>query len=174
MEEQPQAELVVEKTTQEIADKKAAQTKLIAELNEQLAKVEEELEGKKYLIEGGKDMGLALHAFIMHEAKWKFTEALGVIEVVKTLESFNASKKEKDLMVGPLEIEALYYFMSKHEGVGLASAKSFIEMLRAVNPAKSRKEEDTKKYEQIVFRIQSLEHGIDPEEIKNGLEESEN
>jgi hypothetical protein len=171
VEEIQEANVVIEKSTmsdEELAKKQQTED-LLAKLQGELDKLQEELDLKKYIVDGGKTIAQTFLDFIKNEAKWKFTESLGIIQVSKYLEEFLSNSKQKELMLGPLEVEAIYYFLSRSEGVGIESATKCLSMLKAINPAKAHKEEDSKKFEEINFRINSLQHGIDPEEIKERL-----
>lgn len=161
-----------EKKEQKSKEKKEQNEKTLEKLKKERDDLQEELDNKEYFIEGGQTMAKDLLKFIRQDAKWKFTEALGIVEVAKTLEKF-ISEDKKQFMIGPLELEAIYYFLSKHEGVGYQSAKKCVEFLRAINPAKSRKDNDSKKFEELSFKITSLEHGVDPEEAKKELQNNE-
>jgi hypothetical protein len=168
--ETTKAEVVIEKAT-EITEQPVINEKLIEELSAELDNLQTELDNKKYIVEGGRDMAAALLMYVKDEVKWKFTEALGVIEVAKILEAFIKQTKQKELMLGPLEIEAIYYFFSKHESAGLAQANKFYGLLKAINPAKARKEADMKKFEEINFRLNSVRHGVDPEDVRKRLDD---
>lgn len=130
----------------------------------------EELENKKYLIPGGKDVAKLIKQYVVKEAKWRFTESLGVIEINRAMHEFIQDESKKELMITPLALEALYYFMSKHDGVGLPAAEKFTSLLKAINQAKHRADEDKKEFdkdkkeiEEMQFKLQSLEHGVDPD-----------
>lgn len=153
-------------------EKKEKNEKLIKELTKERDKFQDELDSKEYLIDGGESMAKELLKFVRQDAKWKFTEALGIIEIVKTLEKITSGNK-KEFMIGPLELEAIYYFLSKHEGTGYQSAKRCVDFLKAINPAKSRKDSDGKKFEELNFKITSLEHGVDPEEAEKEMQNNE-
>lgn len=179
MEKTKQTNVVIEKTTNsddtmENTSKKIQTENLIKELEKEFESIQQELETKKYLIDGGNDMAIKFRHFMANDSKWKFTEALGVVEVIKFLDTFIKDTKHKDLMIGPLELEALYYFMSKTESVGLDAAQNFYILIKAINPAKSRRDADMRKYEEIKFRIDSLKHGVDPAEVENILKNPEN
>lgn len=154
-------ELKVEKN-ESTEESKKINPEVIEKLKEAIEKKEVELEGKKYLIPGGKEVATLIKNFICEDAKWKFTEALGIIEVNKIIQEFLTSGK-KDFMIPPVALEATYYFLSKHEGKGLAEAETCTSLLKAINQAKARADEDKKEYEEMQFRLQSLEHGIDPD-----------
>lgn len=160
-----QNNVVVEKTTE---NKKQVNEKLLADLRIKETEFQKELDTKKYLIEGGKESAKKLYQFITEDATWKFTEALGIIEVEKVLIKFIQSA-DKELMLGPLEIEAIYWFLSKIEGVGFKEASRYYELLKLVNPAKARMDEARKEYETLQFKIASLEHGIDSDTIEEEL-----
>lgn len=136
---------------------------IIEKLKETIKEKEKELETKKYLIPGGKEVAENIKIFITESAKWKFTESIGIIEVNKVLTEFINDLKKKELMIPPVVLEATYYFLSKHDGTGLEEAEKFTKLLKAINQAKSRADNDKKEFEEMTFRLQSLEHGVDPD-----------
>lgn len=164
------ATVTVEKTSEETKGSKI-NPEVIAKLKQAIEDKTEELENKKYLIPGGDDVAKKIQAFIVDNAKWKFTESIGVIEVNRIIKDFLADAKKKEFMIPTVALEATYYFLAKHEGVGLEEAETFTELLKAINQAKSRADQDKKDFEEMQFRLQSLEHGVDPDAPEETLGE---
>ncbi len=175
--ETKEVELVVENTDEK--SEKQAETKskinpeIIKKLKEEIAAKEDELENKKYLIPGGKDIAKAIKQFVVKNAKWKFTECLGIVEINKQMHEFINDPEAKELMVQPLVLEAFYYFLAKHEGIGHPEAEKFITLLKSINQAKSRADQDKKEIEEMRFRLQSLEHGVDPDNPEKEFQEND-
>jgi hypothetical protein len=121
-------------------EKQEHRKKLAEFLENKLNKKRGELMEKKYVISGGLDTARALHNFLKNEAQWKFNEALGIIEGCRVLNEeifkLTSATSDHELELGPVTIEALYYFLTKEEGKGLEKAESFINnLLRPINEA---------------------------------------
>jgi cell division protein FtsB len=97
--------------------------------------------------------------FVANKAKWKFTESLGIIEALKTIRKENV--KSGAIMMGALEIEAIYYFMSKHEGTGEAEALEFHKILKPITDSLAKLREDSQNRQILEARISGLEQGLD-------------
>jgi hypothetical protein len=125
---------------------------------------EAELENKKYVVEGKADVASTLHKFLLEEAQWKFSEALGVIESVKQVEEASKAlmtKKTTELMLPTLAIEAIYYFLTKVEGVGTIAANEYVAVLKPVSDALSRAKQERTDLEQLQRDKGTLESAID-------------
>lgn len=175
--ETKEVELVVENTeekSEQQAEKKSKiNPEIIEKIKEEITAKEDELENKKYLIHGGKDIAKAIKQFVVKSAKWKFTECLGIVEINKQMHEFINDPEAKELMVQPLVLEAFYYFLAKHEGIGHPEAEKFITLLKSINQAKSRADQDKKELEEMRFRLQSLEHGVDPDNPQEAFQEDD-
>jgi predicted RND superfamily exporter protein len=168
--EQKVVKLSVEKNEPVGAIDKKQLDNQLAELTKKLDDFEKELDKKEYLIEGGKKIAETIKEFIENNAKWKFTEAIGVLEIIKKIDIF-LSGKEKEFMCGPLELEAIYYFLSKHEGVGVKGAQDFYDLLKTINQPKGRKDSDAKKYEMLRTEIEYVKNQLEIQKQKeNGNE----
>ena len=154
-----------------------AQNKL-EEIREEHKKIKEEFSKKKYAVGIKNQEGLDfLISFVKESSKWKFTECLGVVEAIKAL--MKAKIKSAAILLGQLEIEAIYYFFSKHEGTGLKEAEDFIRILKPINTVLEKVREDqsklehmAKKADNVAQMIAGLEHGLEvpPEEMEKIIE----
>lgn len=97
--------------------------------------------------------------FVENKAKWKFTESLGVIEALKSIRKENV--KSEAIFLGALEIEAIYYFMSKHEGTGEKEALEFHKILKPITDALSKLRDFSQQRQILEARISGLEQGLD-------------
>ena len=138
-------------------------TVAIEKLEIEIGKLMKEQETKIYVVTKDKTIGSALHSFITKEAKWKYTEVLGIIELGKKISEF-AEGREKSLAIDATAVQALYYFIGKVEGIGLDSAISYFNtILKPVADAAARLDADKKNLEMLEFRKVSLEQGVDPD-----------
>lgn len=146
-------------------EKRVAKLQVLADkLKAKIESAEKDLTTKTYLIEGGSNIGTDIVSFLTHDAKWKFSEALGIGEAINQVESAlsNIKKgKTKELLVPSLALEAIYYFMTKVEGEGVESANNFIKLLKPVSDALGRSKNDRSKIDQMARDLGTLESSID-------------
>jgi len=131
-------------------------------INNEINEFKKELDTKKYLISKDNEFGVALKQFISNEASWKFTESLGIIELSNIINNF-ISGKTKELAFDALALQACHYFLGKKEGIGLESAVAFKNLLKPVSEGIHRMNADKQKFEELEFRLTSLQQGVDPE-----------
>jgi len=88
----------------------------------ELQDLQEKNSKKKYLVDGKKKTQEALERFLVEDAVWKSHEALGVI---KAHEEVKEGLKKNELFLSGLCIEALAFYIDKHQGTGLKYAQEF-------------------------------------------------
>lgn len=169
MAKQKEATLKVEKSSVHAmsADDRA---KEIEALQGEIDTRNREMETKLYIVEGGAEVGEKLLKFVTEEAQWKFTEAIGVVEMTKEIEDAVANTKGgKQLFLRVLPLEALWFFINKVEGVGLEKAKYYAtNLLKPVGDALARVKADRDAINELMMRQGSLEVGADfEEEVKS-------
>jgi hypothetical protein len=161
------ATLTIEKKTAQsrLEEKNAQRQKMVDKLTEKINKTSKVLETKKYIVDGELTSGNAILNFLKTEATWKFTEAKGVVEAVKQIQTAIdgiTSKKVKHLLVDSTALEAIYYFLSKVEKTGLDAAAFYIDnMVLPVSNALGRAKEDRMEFDQLQRDRASLEAAID-------------
>jgi hypothetical protein len=161
------ATLTIEKKTAQsrLEEKNAQRQKMVDKLTEKIDKTSKVLETKKYIVDGELTSGNAILNFLKTEATWKFTEAKGVVEAVKQIQTAIdgiTSKKVKHLLVDSTALEAIYYFLSKVEKTGLDAAAFYIDnMVLPVSNALGRAKEDRMEFDQLQRDRASLEAAID-------------
>lgn len=140
--------------------------KQIKELTNEIQKLQENLEKKGYIVEGGESRGLVLIDWLTNNSKWKFNESMGVIESIRQVDvavSNIRKGKTKELYLPNLCLEAIYYFVSKVDGNGLEEAKFYVnELLKPVADGLGRAKIDKDAVESKKFELASYENGIDP------------
>jgi hypothetical protein len=169
MAKQKEATLKVEKTSvREMSAEDRA--KEVAKLQEEVDARNREMETKLYIVEGGSETGEKLLKFVTEEAQWKFTEAIGVVEMTKEIEDAVANAKGgKQLFLRVLPLEALWFFINKVEGVGLEKARYYAaNLLKPIGDALARVKADRDAINELMMRQGSLEVGADfEEEVKS-------
>jgi hypothetical protein len=162
MAKQKEATLKVEKgSVREMSAEDRA--KEVAKLQEEVDARNREMETKLYIVEGGFETGEKLLKFVTEEAQWKFTEAIGVVEMTKEIEDATANAKGgKQLFLRVLPLEALWFFINKVEGVGLEKAKYYAtNLLKPIGDALARVKADRDAINELMMRQGSLEVGAD-------------
>ena len=141
------------------------QTAALEAAEKELESLKTEIENQKYLVDLKKDDLVSLNTFVAKDAPWKFTEALGIIEVRK-----ETSKAVKDgkLFTNALTIEALYYYLSKVEGKGetvtgesFKTVDSYISVMKGIISALEKTKADNEKIRQAEFTVAARREGID-------------
>jgi len=148
-----------------IAERNEQRQQMVDLLTAKIEKTELDLTTKLYIVEGGAVAGESILNFLTNKAQWKFSEALGVVEAVKQVnDSLDKIKtgKTKEFMITSLPLEAIYYFMTKAEGTGLAEAEDFVlGILKPVTDALQRSKTDRDALDQLVRDRGTLESAID-------------
>lgn len=138
----------------------------LTQAENELEDLRKELSTKKYLLDVEKKDVDLLKAFIANDAPWKFTEALGIVEVTRELDAI----KDGKLFIKALAIEAIYYYMSKVEGTGtLPDGKAFpsiteyLRILKAITIGVERVKADNEKLNNAEFVLAARREGIEPD-----------
>lgn len=145
------------------------QREALADAEKELEKLKAENDGKKYLVDIEKDDIKLLSDFISKDASWKFTEALGIVEVEKEMK---IALKEGKLFIKALAIEAIYYYMSKLEGSGnkpngsaFPSITEYLRILKGISTAIERVKADNEKVREAEFVLAARMEGIEPDGV---------
>jgi hypothetical protein len=146
---------------------KEERAQMAAELQKEIDLRHKEIETKYYIVQGGAAAGQKLLDFVKNEAQWKFTEAVGIVEMTKEIQkAIDKAQEGKELFLQVLPLEALWFFINKVEGVGLEKATYFHDhLIKPVGEALSRVKADRDKVNDLMMRQGSLEAGADFEEM---------
>jgi hypothetical protein len=143
------------------------QQKALEVAEKELEDLKKEMEGKKYLIDLKKPEIEMLSSFISNDAPWKFTECLGIVEIEKEMK--NCIKTGK-LFVSAVAVEAIYYYMSKVDGLGngtntktFKTVEDYLKILKPITSGVERIKADTEKVRQAEFVVAARREGIEPE-----------
>lgn len=139
---------------------------LIESLQAEIDARTEEINKKYYIVDGGVETGKAFLKFLNEDAQWKFTEAYGIIECVKEVEAaIKRSQESGGLFLQVLPLEAMWFFINKMEGKGLAEAKYYHDnLLKPVGSALHLIKSDRDAVNELMLRQGGLEAGADFEE----------
>jgi len=127
------------------------------------------INNKVYLIDGGKETGKSLLNFLANDAEWVSHEALGIVRAHDDIETA-MEKKGKILLLEPLCIEAIAYYISKATGTGLKAAKKYKDTIfMPINNAMQRFNEDKKQLEKLQenwsLAAQANTHSVNIEDL---------
>ncbi len=126
----------------------------------------QELEKKVYLVPGKKRTAEAMLKFLENDAKFAAHESLGICKAHEDI-SKSVPKGKSEFYLGSLCIEAIAYYLSKHEGTGLIAAEQFKDNLfMPVNTAMAVIQEDKKKAEGLQMEWAAAAQGVDVEDLE--------
>lgn len=155
----------INRDTEFVEDSNIVIDKKAIEVTEKLIEdKKKEMKDKVYSVKMTDPLLIELDSFITHHVEWNNKEALGVIEVNKTLEKV----KKKGISNGFIYMEALplqatHYFVSKTKGVGLKAAKKHMELLKVLDEGLERSTEDAKLLKSLQNELAGLQQGISTE-----------
>jgi hypothetical protein len=134
---------------------------LINELNEKLEDKKSEIRTKVYAVSCTKEIFSLYRDFVIDKAEWNSTEALGIIQINKEIQKIEKEGiKDNVIYLGALPLEASHYFISKHKGVGLASATEFITLYKAFDQALSDAKKDASEIKDIEAQLNAAMQGM--------------
>ena len=171
-----------EKTQEELVETPISQLtqfqqEALDEAEKELESLKKELETRKYLVDLDKNLIKVLQNFIYNDAPWKFTEALGIIEVKK---EFVAVEKTGKLFIKGLTVEAIYYYISKVEGNGLTTKsssfttiESYLAVVKAITTTLEKIKLDNESLREKEFTVAARREGLnlDSEETTDSIVE---
>ena len=136
----------------------------VSSLKKEIEEYKESLSGKEYAVSIDKNILARFEKFMKQEVQWRSKEALGVLEILKRIESI---KKEgiKD-GVGyftNLEVEASHYFILKWEGKGEKEIADFVTLWKTFEETLMLIHQDNAKFENLKKQLQAAEQGIELE-----------
>ena len=116
---------------------------------------------KLYAISMSESLLIRYQNFMVEEAEWNSTEALGVVEVNKQIQKIKSEKiKDNVIYMGALPVEATHYFLNKVKGKGLVEATSFIELYRSFDQALNDVKSDNQILQDLEKKLAAAMQGI--------------
>ena len=102
--------------------------------------------------------------FIENDAPWKNMEAIGIMEVSKSLRAERLNGiKSGNIFLPSLAIQALSFFLAKVEKKGIDNAEKHIKMVRPVDDALKLIKADNDKLNRLQSELAAAENGIEIE-----------
>lgn len=104
---------------------------LVDSLEKQLSEKKEEMKNKLYAVSFTPDLLGKYENFIINDAEWSSTEALGIKEIHKQIQKTKKEGVKNGVIFLPaLALEATHYFISKTRGTGLKKAEEFLSLYK--------------------------------------------
>lgn len=122
---------VAESTKQSEFERTATEDQVLL-IKQELDKEIEGLEKHKFLIRMDDAAVNSLLDFLLTKIKWKFKNAYGVVQCYDTVVKAQAESKKlktNGIYLDNVVVQAIAYFLSLHEDVGLEYAKTFISII---------------------------------------------
>jgi hypothetical protein len=137
--------------------------------HEKISKLEKEVKdlkeknGKKlYAIKMDAKTLEVLIDFVQNHSEWSQTEALGIIEIYKTLSDIKKEGvKENTIFMNALPLEATHYFVSKIKGKGLKEAETFISLYKPLTIALEEIKSDAVEIQGLEKELSAAQQGIE-------------
>jgi hypothetical protein len=134
----------------------------IQDLKQKIADKKEQVSKKEYAVSMNSNSFERLYTYITEKAEWQQTESIGVIEVVKVLDSVKKEGiKDNTIFLSALPLEAIHYFLSKTKGKGLHEALAFLEVWKPIDIALQSVKADAMEIKDLEKQLSAAEQGID-------------
>ncbi len=123
-----------------------------------------DLRKKEYALEITDEQLHFLKTYMTETVSWKGKEALGVIEILKTVKrSEEEGINDGVVYFKNLEVEASHYFLNKYEGKGENNAELVKTLLDSLERTLSLIGEDNKELKDLELKIKAAQQGIEAE-----------
>lgn len=134
----------------------------IQDLRQRIADKKEQIARKEYAVGINSSSFQNLYSFMYNEAEWNQTESVGVIEVIKVLDSIKQEGiKDNTVFMQALPLEAIHYFLSKKKGKGLEEAVSFLDVWKPIDQALQSAKNDAVEIKDLEKQLSAAEQGIE-------------
>lgn len=134
----------------------------IERLEKEVNDLKEKNSKKVYAVKLSADLLSTLIDFITNHAEWSQTEALGVIEIHKTLMQIKKEGvKDNTIFLNALPLEATHYFLSKQKGKGLKDAENFISLYKPFSIALDEIKKDAAEIQSLEKELAAAHQGIE-------------
>lgn len=135
---------------------------LVARLTKEFNDFNNSLKTKVYPIKvESLDVLDKLIDFIENKAAWKNMESLGIIEISKALrEERGKGIKSGNIYVNSLAVQAISFFLSKVESVGINAAEQHISFVRPIDEALKLIKLDNDQQNRLNSELAAAENGI--------------
>lgn len=134
-------------------------------LTNEVQRLENESITKRYMIQGGLDVGMELKKYLKDRVKWRFTDAFLIVNLHNEVDqAIKDCRKNQLFEITGIWIEPLLQTFQSAEGIGLESAKVFYEkLLVPISDTVNIYRKDTQLLQNLKMKLASLENGISTE-----------
>jgi len=134
---------------------------LVDSLEIQIKAKKDEIQTKVYAVSLNDELLNSYEYFMVNEAEWNATEALGVKEVNKQIQKIKKEGVKSGVVYMPaLPLEASHYFISKGKGKGLASAETFISLYKPFDQALGDAKKDVAEIKDLEKQLAAAMQGV--------------
>jgi hypothetical protein len=160
-----ESNLTVEKN-EEVLEKfiSNVDTEKVESLKKEIEQYKKSISGKEYAVSMNKNLLSRFETFMRKEVSWRSKEALGVMEILKRIESIKKEEiKDGVVYLTNLEVEASHYFILKWEGKGEKEIKDFVSLWKTFEETLSLIHQDNAKLKDLEKSLQAAEQGLELE-----------
>jgi CRISPR/Cas system CMR-associated protein Cmr5 small subunit len=134
---------------------------LVESLKEKLENKKKEIRSKVYAISCDSSVFSLWKDYILNNAEWNSTEALGIIELEKQIVKIEKEGiKDDTIYLTALHLEASHYFISKSKGSGIDNARKFISLYKPFDQALNDAKKDAMEVKDIEKELNAAMQGI--------------
>jgi hypothetical protein len=134
---------------------------LVKSLENSISEKKEEIKNKVYAVSFDDKLFEEYDRFISDYAEWTSTEALGIVQVNKTIQKIKKEGiRDGVIYLGALPLEASHYFLSKSKGAGKESAESFIRLYKPLDMALSDAKSDVAEVKDLEKQLAAAMQGV--------------
>ena len=148
----------------------------IQALSDEITRLENESITKKYLVQGGLDVGMELKKYVKDRVKWRFTDAFLIVNLNNEIEqAIKECRKTQEFEITGIWVEPLLQTFQSADGVGLESARVFYEkLLVPISDTVNTYRKDVQLLQNLKLKLGSLENGLPTEIPEAESEQSSN
>ena len=144
-----------------IMDNLNIDNELVKTLEDSIADKKEEIKSKVYAVSFNAKLFDEYEKFISDSADWTSTEALGIIQIDKTIQKIKKEGiKDGTVYLGALPLEASHYFLSKSKGTGKKSAEAFLRLYKPLDMALSDAKSDVSEVKDLEKQLAAAMQGV--------------
>ena len=154
------AELANEENLEKFISK--IDTEKVESLRKEIEEYKKSISGKEYAVSMNKELLLKFESFMKNEVEWRSKEALGVMEIIKRIESIKKeSLKDGVVYFTNLEVEASHYFILKWNGKGEKEISDFVSLWKTFEETLMLIHQDNTKLKDLEKNLSAAEQGIE-------------
>lgn len=136
--------------------------KKVEEIKKDLEDYKNSLKDKEYAVSMTADTLSKFDNFMRNEVEWRSKEALGVMEIIKRIQSVKKEGiKHGVVYFTNLEVEASHYFILKWNGKGAKEINDFVSLWKTFEETLSLIHQDNAVLKDLEKQLSAAEQGIE-------------